>query len=116
MHVTSQGFGRFSGGDPDGFAGIHIDKCGGYLAPVTEFQGPLAQAASSDDSDRVGSAAIDFDKGYEALAIFSSGIIDAKFLQTEHRETHAEHLPGTNVPMGLLSIAEIIVEGLQVEL
>jgi hypothetical protein len=38
-------------------------------------------------------------------------IINAKFLQAQHCEAHAQDLPGTDVSVGLFSVAEIFVEG-----
>ena len=111
MHLASQSLRRFFRRDADRFAGIHVHKCGRDLSPVAELQRAFAEAASGDDGDSVGGAAIDFDEGYEPLSVFSLRIVDAEFLQAEHGETDAQHLPGAEVSVGLLSVAEIFVEG-----
>ena len=80
MHLASQRFGRFFGGDADGFAGADVDEGGGHLSPVAKFQGALAEAASGDDGDGVGGAAVDFDEGDQALAVFTARVFDAEFL------------------------------------
>ena len=87
MHLASQRFRRFFRGDADRFAGVHVHECGGHFAPVAEFQGALAEAASGDHGDRVGGAAVDFDECDEALAVFAARIVDAELLQAEHGET-----------------------------
>ncbi len=72
--------GRFEGCDADGFVGwrvatgfergSQIDEGGGHLAPVAEFDGAFAEAASGDDGDGIGGAAVDLYEGDEAFAIF----------------------------------------------
>jgi len=99
--------------DADSFARVHIDERGGHLAPVAELQSTLAEAASGDDGDGVGGAAVDFDEGDEALAIFAMRIADVEFLQAEHRKAHAENLTSTDVAVCLFGVAEIFVEGFQ---
>ena len=59
------------------------------LPQSRNFNARLPESASSDDGDRVGGAAIDFDERDETLSVFSLGIVNAKFLQAEHSETHA---------------------------
>ena len=61
--------------------------------------------------DGIGGAAVDFDERDEAFAVFSLRIIDAEFLQAEHRQTHAQDLPGAKVSVSLFCVAEIFVEG-----
>jgi hypothetical protein len=39
------------------------------------------------------------------------GIVDPEFLQTQHGQTNAEHLAGTEMAVGLLGVAEVFVEG-----
>ena len=81
MHLASQGLRRFLRGDADCLAAVHVDECGGDFAPVAKLQRALAQAASGDDGDGVGGAAVDFDEGDEALSVFSLRIVDAELLQ-----------------------------------
>src|SRR5258708_3533391 len=104
MNGARQRFGRFFGGDADGFAGAYvfysqIDEGCGHLSPVAEFQGALSEAASGDHGDGVGGAAVDFDEGDEALAVFfiTARILDAQLLEAQHGQAHAEYLPGTEM-------------------
>jgi len=111
MKLAGKRFGRFFCSDADGFAVGHVDECGGDFSPVAEFQSALAQSASGDHAYGVGGAAVDLDEGYEALAVFAVGIVDPEFLQTQHGQTNAEHLAGTEMAVGLFGIAEVFVEG-----
>ena len=81
------------------------------LPQSRNFRRPLAQAASGDNGDGIGRAAVDFHKGDEAFAVFAMGIVNAEFLQSQHREAHAQHLPGAKMSMGLFGVAKIFVEG-----
>ncbi len=78
----------------------------GHLSPVAEFQGALAETASGDHGDGVGGAAVDFDEGDEALAVFSARVFDAQFVEAQHGQAHAQHLPGAEMAVGLFGFAE----------
>ena len=92
--------------------GIEIDKCGGHLSPVAEFEGALAETATGNDGDGVGGAAIDLYEGNEALAVGGARIADVESLAAEHCEADAENLAGTEVAMSDFCLAEEVVEGL----
>ena len=89
MHLASKSLRRFFRSDADRFTAIYVNKCSRDLTPVAEFERAFAEAASRNDGDSVGGAAIDFDKSDEALSILSPWIVNAEFLQTEHGETNA---------------------------
>jgi len=126
VEVAGALLGGFEGGDADGFVdgGVvlggerrgEVDEGGGHFAPVAEFDGALAEAAAGDDGDSVGGAAIDFDEGDEALAVFrvdeTLGVVDAEALATQHRESDAEDLTGAEVAVGDFGLMEESVEGL----
>src|ERR1700678_3448786 len=107
MHLASESLGGFSGCDADGFAGADVDERGRDLSPVAKLQRALAQSASRDHGDRVGGATVDFDESDQPLAVFAAWIVDAEFLQPEHRQANAEHLPGAKMAVGLFRIVEI---------
>ena len=89
-------FGGFLGGDANGASGLQVTKGGGDFAPIAELKGALAETAISDESHSVSDAAINFDKGNNALAI-GDGIVNAEFLEAEHRQADSEDLAGTEV-------------------
>jgi hypothetical protein len=98
---------------PDFAAEVDAFAAGGCdFSPVTELQRALAQSTASNNGDGVGGAAVNLNKCNQALAVFlvALRIVDAQLLQAKHRHAHAEHLPGTEVPVCLLGIAEIFVE------
>jgi len=80
-------------------------------APVAKFEGALAETATGNDGDSVGGATVNFYKGDQSLAIFAARIFDAERGEPEHRQTHAEHLTGTEMAVGDFSFAEVLVEG-----
>ncbi len=131
---AGEGFGGLEGDDAKGLvvvakgfviigageALVEIDEGGGHLAEVAELEGALADAAAGDDGDGVGGAAVDFDEGYEALAvgvegfvaeIAGSGIGDAEAIEGEHRHADAEDLAGAKVAVGDFGFVEEGVEG-----
>jgi hypothetical protein len=110
MHISRERFGRFFRGDSDGLTRAQVNEGRSHLAEVAKFQGSLAKAASRNYTYGIGCAAVDFDDGNQALSIFSSRVINAKFFQPQHGHAHAEHLPGTEVPVGLFGFAKIIVQ------
>lgn len=101
----------FAGGDADGSVGFEVDEGGGHFAPVADFKGALAESASGDDADGVGSAAVDFDEGDEALAVFAFGFGNAEAVAAEHGHAYAEDLAGAEVSVGGFGLAEELVEG-----
>ncbi len=111
MHLAGQRLGRFFGSDADSFAAADIHKSCRNLSPITKLQSTFAQAATSYDGDSVGGTAVDLNEGDETLAVLAVRVIDAEFLQAEHREPDAKDLPGTEVSVGLFSVVEIFVEG-----
>src|SRR3982074_3156826 len=111
MHLPCQRLGRFLGRDADGFAPADIHKRRGNLSPVTKLQRALAQAATSDHRNSIGGAAVNLNEGDESLAVLAVWIVDSEFLQAEHREPHAENLPGTEMSVGLFSVADVFIEG-----
>jgi hypothetical protein len=98
------------GRDANRASGLQINKCSCDFSPVAEFQRPFSHAATSHDGDRVGGAAVNLDKRNQALAVLPASVRDSKFLKSKHRQTHAEHLPGAQVPVCLFSVAKITLE------
>ena len=92
-------FGRFFGGDADGASGLQIAESGGDFAPVSEFEGALAEAAIGNESDGVGDAAIDFGEGDDAFA-FGDGIGDAEFAKAVEGQADAEDLSSAEMAVG----------------
>src|ERR1700722_241210 len=78
VQLASQVLGRFPGGYADSAMGFEVHKRCCHLAPVPEFERSLAKPATSDHPNRVGGAAIDFDEGNQAFAIFASWLLDAQ--------------------------------------
>jgi hypothetical protein len=116
-------FGGLSGGDADGASAFNwgrqaevragraaeVDEAGGHFAPVAEFEGALAEAASGDDGDGVGGAAINLDEGNEALAVGrlrATRVVDAEQAAAEHSHANSEHLAGAEVSVGDLCVLE----------
>jgi hypothetical protein len=110
MHLTSERLGAFFGRDADCFARFQINKCSCDLSPVAKLQGALAKAASSDDGNRVGHAAIDLDVGNQAFAILAAGIVNAQQFEPQHGHAHTEDLSGAQVSVGFVGIAQEFVE------
>ena len=100
MHLARQRLGTFAGGEANGAAGFQIDERRGDLAPVAKLEGALAEAASGDDADGVGHAAVDFDIGDEALAVFAVRVVEAEQFEAEHGHADAEDLSGADVSVG----------------
>ena len=118
MHGARQLLGRFFRGDADGFASAHvfyseIDEGRGHLSPVAEFQGALSEAASGHHGDGVGGAAVDFDEGDEALAVFfiTARVLDAQLFEAQHGQAHAQDLPRAEMAVGSFGFAKVVVEG-----
>ena len=111
MHLAGKGFGRFLRGNANRISALNINECRCYLSPVAKFQSTLAETASGYDADGVGRTAVDLDDRNEPLAVLAVRIIDAKFFQSQHSETHTEDLPGAEVAVGLFGVAEVFVEG-----
>ncbi len=108
-HFASGLLAGFFGGDANGAAGLHVNKGGGHFAPITEFQGALAQAAVGDQRHRVGHAAVDLDVGDDAFA-FGDRIVNAQFEQPQHGQPNAQNLPGAQVAVGHGGQVEIFGE------
>ena len=96
----------FAGADPHRSLRLEIDKCRRHLPPVAKLQRPLAQPAAGYDADRVGGAAVNLHKRDEALAIFAVRIVDAQQFQSKHGQTHAQHLPGTEMSVSYFGLAQ----------
>src|SRR5882757_7800629 len=113
MHRAGDLLRRFFGCDTDRLPRAHIDECRSHLSPVAELKSPLPEAASCDDADRVGGAAVNFHESDEPLSIFfvTERIVDSQLLQSHHCHPHAENLPGTEVAVGLLGIGQVFVKG-----
>ena len=111
MHLARQRLRRFFGSNTNRFADADIDERRGNFSPIAKLQCPLAQAASSDDRNCIGGATVDFHESDKAFAIFAARIVDAEFLQTQHRQPHAEDLPGAKMSMRLFRITKVFVEG-----
>src|ERR1700728_330733 len=116
MHFAGESLGRFFGCDAHCFAGVHVHERGRNFSPVAKFQSALAQAAAGDYGNGIGGTAIDLDEGNKSFAVFTARIVDAEFTQAEHRQAGAENLPGAEMSVGLLGIAEVFVEGLHKKL
>ena len=111
--MAGQFAGVFEGYDAHAAARYEIDECCGHFAPVAELEGTLAEPAAGDEADCIGGAAVDFDKGYEALAIGTAGVGDSQALKTEKGHAHAEDLPGAQVAVRCFSFHEKFVERFQ---
>ena len=114
--------GRFKCSDAEGFVNrrltlrgkgrVQIDKGSSHLAPVAEFNGPLPQPAARHDANGVCGAAVNLDKGDQALAIRTFRVIDPKTLTAKHRHPDAQDLTGAEVPMGNFGFAQESIKGL----
>lgn len=116
IHLSRLGLGRFAGGDADGSAALEIDEGCCHLAPVAELEGALAEAASGDDSNSIGRAAVDFYIGNEALAIFAARLVDAQALAAQHCHAHAEDLSGAEMAMRYLGQRQECIEGVHISM
>ena len=116
MHSPGESFRRFFGGDADGVAVSEVDECRCDLAPVAELESALAETAASDHGNGVGGAAVDFDEGDQAFAVFSARVVYAEFVQAQHGEADAEYLSGAKMAVGLFGVEEKFVERLHGEL
>ncbi len=96
-------------------AGLQVNEGSGDLAPVAKLEGALAQAASGDDADGIGGAAIDLDEGDEPLAVFAVGIVDAQQFEAAHGQANAQHLSGAQMSVGHFGVAQQFVEILQID-
>src|ERR1700722_8388325 len=114
MHLTGERFRRFFGCDANCFAGVHIYECCCNFSPVAELESTFSEAATGDHGNGVGGAAVDFDEGDKPLPIFliAARIVDAEFRQTEHCQSYPQNLSGAKMPVGLLGIAKIFIEGI----
>jgi hypothetical protein len=108
-HFPRALLGMFGGDDADRAAGFEVHEGRGHFAPVEEFQRALAQAAVGHECDRVGHAAVDFHVSDQALAVLDR-VFDAQFAQAQHRQPHAQHLAGAQVPVRLLGRLEIFIQ------
>jgi hypothetical protein len=122
VEVAGALLGGLEGGDAQGFVDgrvslwcekrREVDEGCGHLAPVTKFNGALAEAAAGDDGDSVGGAAVYLDKSDETLAVGSLGVVDAEAFAAKHSHADAEDLAGTEVAVGDFGFAEECIEGL----
>lgn len=87
-----------------------IDEGCGHFSPVAKFQSALAEAAPGHHANRIGGAAVDFDKGDEALAICAERVFDAEGFESEEGHADAEDLAGAHVAVGSFSALEESVE------
>src|SRR5215470_17037039 len=110
MHLLSKGFGRLFRGHPHCAAAVDVNKCRCHLAPVSEFECALAQAATRHHTNRVGRAAVNLNKGDQPLAVRASRIVDPQLLEAKHRHAYTENLPGTQMSVSLLGFPEIFIE------
>jgi hypothetical protein len=115
MHLTRESLRGFFRSYADRFAGADVHERGGNFSPIAKLESTLAETAAGDNADSVRGAAVNFNKGYETLAVFPACIFDAKFRKTEHRQSHAEHLPSAEMAMRLFSLAEIFIEGVHTD-
>ena len=106
-HFAGGLLGGFFRGDANGAARLQIHKRSGDFAPVAEFQRALAQPTMGHNRHGIGDAAVDLNVGDQPLA-FGDGIVDSEFPQAEHRQAHAENLPGAGVAMRLCGKFEIL--------
>ena len=97
--------------DANRASGFQIDERGRDFAPVAKFQRALAEPAICDQRDSVSHAAVDFDVSHDAFAL-GDRIGDAEFAQAEHRQAHAEHLPGAQMAVRDCGQFQIFVERL----
>lgn len=111
VELAGELLGGFAGGDADGAVSGEVDESGGHFAPVAELESALAEAASGNDADGVCGAAVDFDKGDEALAVFASGLVDAEAGAAEEGHADAEDLSGAEVAVCDFGFVEEHVEG-----
>jgi CBS domain-containing protein len=133
VEFTSALFGRFEGGDTDGFVDrsvqlrgerrgearqtrTQIDESSGHFAPIVKLDGALAEAASCDNGDGVCGAAVDLNEGDQALAVFwideTFRVADTEAFAAKHSHANAENLAGAKVAVGDFGFAEKGFEGL----
>ena len=82
-----------------------IDEGRGHLAPVAELERALAQPAAGHHADRVGGAAVDLDKGDQALAIAAARLLDAQASAAQHRHAHTQDLSRAKMAVGDFGLA-----------
>src|SRR5712692_1957405 len=111
VHLACESLGRLFRRDANRLSGADVHEGGGDLAPVAELQGALAEAATGDDGDGVGGAAVNLHKSDQTLAVFTARIVDAQPGQAEHGQAHTQDLSGAEMAVGLFGVAEIFVEG-----
>src|SRR5262249_810466 len=83
-----------------------------HFSPIAKLQRALSQAASGDDPDRVGGAAVNLNKGHQPLAVFALRILDVETSQPEHGHTYAQHLAGAEMAVRLFGVVKILIGGL----
>ena len=98
---------------------VEVDKSGGHFAPVTKFEGALADTGAGDDADRVGSAAVDFDEDDGSLPVgvqvaivekLAAGLVNVEAAQGELGHADAEDLAGAEVAVGTFGLPEKLLE------
>ena len=72
----------------------------------------LPSRASRDHTDRVRGAAVDLDKGDQALPVGPLGFADSEAFAAQHGQPDTENLSGTEVAVGNLGFVEQGIEGL----
>jgi hypothetical protein len=101
---------RFPGSNADRAMSFDIHKGRCHLAPVAKLERALAQPASGDDANGIGSATIDFDEGDQALAITSPWLLQAEAAAPEHCQTDTQNLPSAEMSVGNPGFLEKIIE------
>lgn len=108
-------FRRFFGGDANGFAGFEINKGCGHFSPVAEFQSTFAEAASGNDADGIGGAAVYLDVCDKPLTMLALGIVETELIQSVKSHANAENLSGAEMAVSDLGLFEKGVETLHTD-
>ena len=131
VEFAGAGLGGFEGYDAEGFVvvvlavvgvefEVEVDEGGGHLAEVAMLESSLAETAAGDDRDGIGSTAVDFDEGDQALAVgvegavgkeAEAGVVDAETREGEHGHADAEDLAGAEMAVGDFGFVKERVEG-----
>ena len=112
VHLSREGLGRFERCNANGPAGLNVDEGCRHFAPIAKLERAFAETAIGDESDGIGGATIDLDECDDAFAVGTLRIIDAKQLETVHRESHAENLSGAEMTVRNRGFIEILIERL----
>ena len=93
-------FGGFESGDAHGTAGLEVAEGRRHFSEIAKLEGALAEAASGDDGDGVGGAAVDLDERHQALAVCAGGIVQLQQTQSAQGHAQAQNLAGAHVAVG----------------